>query len=194
MSQQTCTVCGRTYDRAWRSNTTVCGPACKFEQRVERTDGCWLWTGTLDDYGYGQLYGGFENGRERAPLKAHRLAYELFVGPIPDGLTIDHVCQVKRCVNPAHLDVVTKGENTRRRHRPGYFNQPMACKRGHDWTKYPPGIAVRKNGTVSRTCWACRTERRGKNPDEVKRAPYRRRTDHAPDVYVDDPAAWQVAS
>jgi hypothetical protein len=168
---------------------------------VQRTDSCWLWTGALNGDGYGRLYIALVDGEE-VDAKAFRLAYEMYVGPVPDGMWLDHVCHStdptcpggkaclhRRCVNPAHLEVVAPGENTRRAHRPGYF-LPNTCKRGHDWDKYPPGVALRKNGTISRTCWVCRTERRGKSPDDVIRAPYRRRTTNP----LPEPATWQVSA
>lgn len=70
--------------------------------------GCWLWTGTVMSSGYGGL-----SWFSRSAL-AHRIAYDLFVGPIPNGLTIDHRCRVKLCVNPEHLEPVTNAENVRR--------------------------------------------------------------------------------
>ena len=74
-------------------------------------DGCWLWTaGTDGRYGIFQI---------RRSIKAHRFAYEDEVGPIPDGLVLDHLCAVKRCVNPAHLEPVTQAENLRRAGIPG---------------------------------------------------------------------------
>lgn len=69
---------------------------------------CWLWTSTLTDDGYSKVSW---NGRQRS---AHRLSYELRHGAIPKGLEIDHLCMVRHCVNPAHLEAVTKAENNRR--------------------------------------------------------------------------------
>lgn len=89
--------------------------AAKFWLRVDNTDSadeCWTWTGyTEAKSGYGRLsFGG-------ARSYAHRVAYELAVGPIPEGLDLDHLCRVRNCVNPTHLEPVTRGENVRRAHR-----------------------------------------------------------------------------
>lgn len=77
--------------------------------------GCWLWmagrtgpTGTDRRGGYGSFWDGH---RMRA---AHLVSYEMFVGPIPPGLTLDHLCRVRHCVSPADLEPVTRTENTRR--------------------------------------------------------------------------------
>lgn len=72
-------------------------------------DECWLWTGANAN-GYGAIWG---SERSRAK-RAHRVAYELLVGPIPDGLTLDHLCRNTRCVNPKHLEPCTAAENARR--------------------------------------------------------------------------------
>ncbi len=76
----------------------------RFWAKVEFTDTCWLWTGALDKGGYGF----FQNKR------AHRMSYEWAKGPIPAGLQLDHLCFVRNCVYPDHLEPVTAKENTRR--------------------------------------------------------------------------------
>lgn len=72
---------------------------------------CWVWTGyTAPRTGYGQ-YGGNQTGSSRL---VHRIAYELCVAPVPEGKWLDHLCKVRNCVNPAHLEPVTPRENIRR--------------------------------------------------------------------------------
>lgn len=85
-------------------------------------NGCWLWRLRLDRHGYGAMH---LDGRTRL---AHRVAYEAFVGPIPDGLTLDHTCRVRHCVNPDHLDPCTTGENTAR------IPRDATCRNGHPRT------------------------------------------------------------
>ena len=77
---------------------------------IEITGCCWLWSGTTWN-GYGRLK---HRGQRRL---AHRLVYELLVGPIPDGLSLDHLCAIKTCVNPDHLQPVTLPENAVRAHQ-----------------------------------------------------------------------------
>lgn len=72
--------------------------------------GCWIWTGAIRrGDGYGEFH-----ARQGMSRLAHRVAYEPLVGPVPDGLQIDHLCRVRRCVNRAHLEPVTHAENVRR--------------------------------------------------------------------------------
>jgi len=78
-------------------------------------DGCWLWTGAPNADGYGRFQRRLATGVYRM-VKAHRYAYELLVGPIPEGLTLDHLCLHRLCVRPSHLEPVTNAENVRRRH------------------------------------------------------------------------------
>lgn len=74
-------------------------------------DECWLWQGCVGNHGYGVLGAG---GRGGKVLLAHRVAYALFVDDIPEGMTIDHLCANRRCLNPDHMEVVSLGENSRR--------------------------------------------------------------------------------
>lgn len=70
--------------------------------------GCWIWQGYIGPHGYGQIKW---NGKSKV---AHRVIYEIFKGQIPEGLIIDHLCSVKSCVNPEHLEAVTFSENSQR--------------------------------------------------------------------------------
>lgn len=83
--------------------------------RVEVGEDCWVWTGQLNNKGYGLAS---VRNRKRA---AHLVLWELLVGPVPPGLELDHLCRVRRCVNPDHLEPVTRSENQRRaaEHRAG---------------------------------------------------------------------------
>jgi hypothetical protein len=114
---------------------------------------CWLWLRSLTE-GYGNFY--FRGG----PCPAHRASYELFVGPIPDGLHIDHLCRVKHCVNPAHLEPVTRCENARR----GAHGMKTHCKHGHEYT---PENTIHLGG--KRRCREC-TRRSGREFKRRKRA------------------------
>jgi len=80
----------------------------RFWDRVEKTDTCWLWTGSKTQGGYGQL------SVDGVCVGAHRIAYRLLIGPYPAGYHIDHLCRVRNCVNPDHLEAVTVAENLRR--------------------------------------------------------------------------------
>lgn len=96
----------------------------KVDQRG--TDECWVWTGFRHPKGYGYFR---VDGRS---LAAHRVAYELCVAPIPDGLTIDHLCRNRACVNPAHLEPVTMIVNVLRGEGPTAENaRKTHCIRGH---------------------------------------------------------------
>ena len=105
--------------------------------QVEPTGFCWLWTGYCNRSGYGRIGSGGRAGTNGPPILVHRAAYELLVGPIPEGMLLDHLCRVRNCVNPDHLEPVTIAENTRRG-----FAVRSACQRGHlmtdDNTYSPP--------------------------------------------------------
>lgn len=80
-------------------------PTDWLSMHIKQDDGCWLFTGVTNHKGY---------GRTGDNSKAHRYYYQELVGPIPKGLTLDHLCRVKLCVNPAHMEVVSRSENSRR--------------------------------------------------------------------------------
>lgn len=113
-------------------------------------NGCLIWQGYGTRNGYGQFS---LNGRN---AMAHRVAYEIFVGPIPEGLQTDHLCRMRRCVNPAHLELVTQSENLRR----GTWPPKRHCRNGHVYTPETTGVS----GRGYRRCLICyRANRRRGN-------------------------------
>ena len=89
--------------------------AARFWSLVDRQDSCWLWTGHRNRDGYGQFKVTVQPGTYRT-VRAHRWAWQAANGPVPDGLTLDHLCGQTACVRPEHLEPCTNAENLRRRH------------------------------------------------------------------------------
>lgn len=118
--------------------------------------GCWLWTGFCDAIGYGRLHCEDE-------ALAHRSSYRAFVGPIPDGLELDHKCRTRSCVNPAHLEAVTHSENMRRSDFSGHRNRKKTrCIRGHQFS--PENTRIQVHGkTTMRHCRTCERGSRKKH-------------------------------
>lgn len=126
----------------------------RFWRQVEKhEDGCWLWKGHLQN-GYGRFL--FGRGHTQKCIGAHRMAYQLLVGPIPDGLQLDHLCRNQACVNPAHLEPVTNRENMLRSNHPNAIVvRSGVCRRGHPRT--PKNARMDRRGTT--TCRECTNER-----------------------------------
>ncbi len=118
--------------------------------RVEADmNGCWLWPGGRSTSGYGMM---FPAGR---CSMAHRVSYEAFVAPIPDGLQIDHLCRVRLCVNPWHLEPVTARENTLRGDTvPARNAQKTHCLYGHVYDE--ENTCHGKGLYQGRSCRTCR--------------------------------------
>lgn len=127
----------------------------RFLEKFTVGDGCWEWTAFRDKAGYARIQ---EGGRKGSVLYAHRLSYELFIGPIPEGMVIDHLCRNRGCVNPTHMEIVTNGENVRRGMSPTQIlSRKGECIRGHKRTPENTYI-VPKTGSAQ--CRICRRERR----------------------------------
>jgi len=127
--------------------------------------GCWVWGNSLKGSGYAQV--GYGN---RTSVAAHRVAYELKFGPVPEGLELDHKCRVPCCINPDHLEPVTHKVNMLRGALPAIAREQVKrfhegkraqthCKRGHEFTTVNTHIG--KSG--SRFCLECRKSRRSRN-------------------------------
>lgn len=150
--------CSKHYDR-WRHHgspagngrTLFLGPAdVRFWPRINKMEsGCWEWTGTISESGYGQFWDGSRL------VRPHRWVYEAVVGPIPDGLVIDHLCRNRACCNPAHLEPVTRRENSLRGVSPNAENaRKTHCKRGHEFT--PENTIRRADAPTRRQCRECK--------------------------------------
>lgn len=115
---------------------------------------CWEWPGAKTSAGYGNTRSG---GKNRL---AHRVSYERFVGPIPAGLTLDHLCRNRACINPKHLEPVTMRENNRRGMSPaGKKSRQTHCLIGHPFDE---ANTYHRPGREGRECRACHRIREAK--------------------------------
>ncbi|MDX3637697.1 HNH endonuclease signature motif containing protein [Streptomyces europaeiscabiei] len=129
-----------------------------FEKVMGRTDkqpdGCWLYTGALMKDGYARV----KDTSTDYALLTHRVVYEQLVGPVPEGLVLDHLCRVRHCVNPQHLEPVTVLENNQRGVR-ARLGERTHCAEGHEFTpeNTVPQRRKRKSGvTLTPVCRTCR--------------------------------------
>lgn len=137
-----------------------------FLSRIKKTKSCWLWMGSMHgaNSGYGEFP--FEN----KVVRSHRFSYELFKGKIPDGLHIDHLCRVRHCVNPDHLEAVPQGVNTLRGFAPSaIYARRTKCKYGHKYNEINTRYMLQKNGKPRRICRPCHA-RRMNHYNAIKRA------------------------
>lgn len=144
-------VCGAHYEQ-WRTKPAgaiqpndLITPPERFWPKVNKTETCWLWVGNINTKGYGMF------GLNRGLVSAHRFAYVLLVGPIPEGLHIDHLCRVRHCVNPDHLEPVTPQENVRRGLH-GVLRSQTHCVNGHERTVENTYIHLTRGNPVCREC------------------------------------------
>lgn len=130
-------------------STVTLAEKIKFYSDLDQETGCWNWRRYVLPNGYGKV----AVGSKGVHKLAHRAAYECFVGPIPPGLQIDHLCRNRRCVNPAHLEAVTARENTLRSNATSAINaRKTHCLRGHPF-------ATASEPLGERVCVSCRRAR-----------------------------------
>lgn len=125
----------------------------RFMAKVLTGPECWEWQATLSTKGYGL----FRVISREGMRGAHRVSYEMFVGPIPHGLVLDHLCRNRKCVRPTHLEPVTQTENVARGDTGIVNRSKIRCKWGHIFdyenTYHPPGNPTKR---VCRTCTGLR--------------------------------------
>lgn len=116
-------------------------------------NGCWLYQGCRNDHGYARVRGPQFRREDGSPVqknyRGHRVMYEALVGPVPEGLVIDHLCRVRHCVNPEHLEPVTRKENLRRGRN--HNRDKTHCLKGHPFDE--ENTYQRSSGR--RGCRAC---------------------------------------
>lgn len=119
--------------------------------KIRKTPGgCWVWLGAVGTSGYGRISSAVWDDY------AHRVAYTLWVGPIPPGLTVDHLCENPLCCNPGHLEAVTAGENSLRGDGACARNaRKTVCRAGHSLV----GENLKFNSRGDRVCVTCKRQR-----------------------------------
>jgi len=140
--------------------------------KVNLVTGCWEWTGTRagtryhEGIGYGILFSHKDKGRTRF-VAAHRFAYQHFIGEIPKGLEVNHLCNIPYCVNPSHLETITHRENILKGETIAAINASRThCPHGHEYTK--ENTHIDKEG--NRECRACWTLFRDKRRPHIVRS------------------------
>lgn len=125
----------------------------RFEAYFIKRRGCWLWSGNCDQDGYGRFF------HDKKSDLAHRLSYRFYKGELDNKLTIDHLCRVRNCVNPRHLEQVKNIENVLRGFSPAAQNKRKThCKRGHEYVPDSFYSYSSEPGKQRRHCKKCVAE------------------------------------
>jgi hypothetical protein len=128
----------------------------RIESHIDASGVCWEWTASCNLGGYGQTWW---NKRVRV---AHRVVYEVLVGPVPEGMELDHLCRNRRCVNPDHMEPVTRAENCRRGAGPATQSARYAaithCPQGHPYNETNTHRYIQRGKYPTRRCRACARE------------------------------------
>lgn len=144
-----------------------CPPGSTLAERIallsisDPVSGCRVWDGVRDRRGYGQLNIVRDDGTKKK-ASAHRVAYELSNGPIPEGMTVDHTCFNPACVNPQHLRLLTLSENSSLQRK----TVSPDCQRGHAWTPENTGIS----SSGARYCRTCARDGQRRRDAQRRRA------------------------
>lgn len=178
---KTCSICGKEYGgkvgrpgNRCQSCVNAFGRVSEMERfwkKIDRSRECWIWTGAKDPTGYGRFH--VRVGDRYVDALAHRFAYERLIGPVPDGLTIDHLCRNRSCVNPKHMKLVSVQTNILRGDAPTAHNaRKTHCVHGHSFDE---ANTYRPPGSKRRQCRTCKA-RRHRERLEKRREAWAKRT------------------
>jgi hypothetical protein len=132
-------------------------PEGRFWAKVQKTETCWVWTASINTYGYG-IFAVTDSPVTNSAgyAYAHRYAYTLLVGPIPEGKQLDHLCRVRHCVRPSHLEPVTVRQNLMRGQTHAAHNAAKThCPKGHPYD----AANTWRDGKGKRVCLICKRKR-----------------------------------
>ena len=139
-------------------------------------EGCWHWLSSLSDHGYG-LFGKSQGDGKSALVRAHRYSYELYTGPIPEGMDLDHLCRVRPCVNPEHLEAVLPATNILRGTGPSAVHAVKThCPQKHLYS--PENTKISTSG--ARICRKCVTTHSLARATGTGKGQYQKERTHCP--------------
>jgi hypothetical protein len=155
--------------------TTLLHQFCLHANVTPSQNDCWEWQGPINHGGYGLMRDCTQSAEYSGkPIRAHRFAYEQFIGPIAEGMVLDHLCRNRKCVNPYHLEPVSIGENVLRGQEARIGRKRDHCFQGHELTAV--NVYIGKLG--KRTCKTCHLQKSKEN--------YRKRRDASKQPIVAD--------
>lgn len=131
-------------------------------------EACWIWCGGVDGKGYGQVRAKRASDGQHTTRRLHRVVYELLMGAIPSGLDLDHLCRVRHCINPWHLEPVPRRINLLRGIGfPAVNASRTHCPKGHPYSG--DNLSIRRNARHCRKCACLRTQARTRGLTEAQR-------------------------